>query len=286
MSNVLKSERIILIMYSKLYKKSYQIRKRFLELFTQLGYGHLTTGFSETEILITLLYKVMNFSKDNIDSEDRDRIIISKGHGSGMLFPIFEDLGILSKQEVEDMVKVGGNFSKLEGLFYPGFEFYGGSLGIGLGMASGLALGAKLNRENWLTFCVLGDAECYEGSIWESMLFAGHNRLNNLIVIVDRNYLGCSDFTENMCELEPFEAKWKSCNWDTKLVNGHSYKELLGAFQGIHSRRSSKPLCIIADTVKGRGLDYLSDVPLMHGYMPKGKEVQKAFDFLEYFTEE
>lgn len=264
--------------YKRLYNKSDKIRKRFLEIFTKLGYGHLTTAFSETEILITVLEEIMEFRSDD---RHRDRFVISKGHGAGMLFPIFEDMGIFTPEEIEEMVKVGGDFSKLKGLFYPGFEFYGGSLGMGLGMAAGLALGAKLERESWFTFCLLGDAECYEGSIWEAMLFAGHNKLNNLVAIVDRNYLGCSDFTEHMCKLEPFEDKWKSCNWDTKVVDGHSYEELITAFSGLRSRRGDKPLCIIADTVKGKGIGYLSDIPVLHGFMPSGDNVQKAMDSLE-----
>lgn len=267
--------------YEELYEKSYKMRKRFLEIFGELGYGHLTTSFSETEILIALLYKTMNFNKKNMHDRNRDRLVISKGHGAGMLFPVFEDMGILSKEEIKDMIRPGGDFTKIKNLFYPGFEFYGGSLGIGLGMAAGLALGAKLNREDWFTFCILGDAECYEGSIWEAMLFAGHNRLNNLVVVVDRNYLGCSDFTENMCELEPFEDKWKSCNWDTRVVNGHVYEELFEAFAEIRVRKTSRPLCVIADTVKGKGLSDLCNKPLMHGYMPTGNKVYEAYEKLE-----
>ena len=267
--------------FETLYLKSYQLRKRFLEIFTELGYGHLTTAFSETEILITLFYKAMNYNARNINSEDRDRLIISKGHGAGMLFPIFEDIGILDRDEIIDTVRLGGNHARIRRLFYPGFEFYGGSLGIGLGMAAGLALGAKLNRKDWLAFCLLGDAECYEGAVWEAMLFAGHNKLNNLVAIVDRNYLGCSDFTENMCGLEPFREKWESCNWETKVVDGHSYEELVQAMEGIRARKTSKPICVIAETVTGNGLDYLSNVPLMHGYMPKGDEIQKAFENLK-----
>lgn len=264
---------------NQLYEKSHQMRRRFLEIFTGLGYGHLTTAFSETEILVSLLERVMEFHKDG---SPRDRLVLSKGHGAGMLFPIFEDLGILSKEEISDMIRLGGDFSKLRELFYPGFEFYGGSLGIGLGMAAGLALGDKLNRDSRLTFCVLGDAECYEGAIWEAMLFAGHNRLNNLIAIVDRNYLGCSDFTENMCALEPFAEKWNSCNWETRSIDGHSYEEILEALSGVRCRKTSKPLCIIADTVKGKGLEYLSNIPVRHGYMPKGEDVKLAFEKLEY----
>lgn len=261
----------------ELNKKSMIARKRFVEIFSRLGYGHLTTAFSETEILIALFLEIMDYCPDDAQS---DKFVLSKGHGAGMLFPIYELAGILSEKETDDILRVGGDSSRFNRLFYPGFDFYGGSLGLGLGMAAGLALGAKMNREGWITFCLVGDAECYEGSIWEAMLFAGHNKLNNLVAIVDRNYLGCSDFTENMCGLEPFEDKWKSCNWETKVVDGHNYEELLWALSSAKQRKSAKPLCIIANTVKGKGVDYLSNVPLMHGYMPTGENAVKAMNRL------
>lgn len=264
--------------YGDWYKKSYEIKKRYLALFSQLGYGHLTTTYSETEIMIWLLEEIMNF--DGSD-EERDRLVISKGHGAGILFPILEDMGLLSEEDAMNMLMKGQDYTKFQQYYDPGFHFYGGSLGIGFGMAAGLAMGAKLNRENKMVFCLVGDAECYEGSVWEAMLFAGHNRLNNLVVIVDRNFLGCSDFTENMCKLEPFEDKWKSCNWETKVINGHFYEELASAFSGIRSRKSSQPLCIIAETVKGNGVDYASNKPLMHAFMPKGEDVQRAEQSLE-----
>lgn len=259
---------------NELSQKAYELRKRFVEIFTNIGYGHLTTAFSETEILVTLYYEIMKCSKEDWENDKNDILVLSKGHGAGMLFPIFEDLGYLSREEMEDTVRVGGDFKKLQRYFVPGFEFYGGSLGIGLGMAAGLALGKKLDRDNRMIFCLLGDAECYEGSIWEAMLFAGHNELNNLVVVVDRNYMGCSDFTENMCRLEPFEDKWRSCGWDTKVVDGHSIEELEEALRNVRSRRIRKPLCIIANTVKGKGLENVCNVPVMHGYMPKKDEIE------------
>lgn len=261
------------------YEKSYQIRRRFLEIFTNLGYGHLTTAFSETEIMIAIMEKAMRFDNNNIPI---DRFVLSKGHGAGMMFPILEDMGIFTKKDTEDIIHIGGDFTKLRQYVYPGFEFYGGSLGIGIGMAAGLALGLKQNRSDAMVFCLMGDAECYEGSVWEAMLFAAHNKLNNLVVIVDRNYLGCSDFTENMCQLEPFSNKWRSCNWETKEIDGHSYEELFAALTDVRKRQFSQPLCIIADTVKGKGLGYLSNVPLNHGFMPTGDAAETAIERLEY----
>lgn len=262
----------------ELIELSYKMRRRFLDIFTNLGFGHLTTAFSETEILITLLMEVMNYNPKDSKS---DKLYLSKGHGAGMLFPIWEEMGILMKGEIDSIVRLGGDFSKIKTLFYPGFEFYGGSLGIGMGMAAGHALGAKLNKEEYFVYCVLGDAECYEGSVWEAVVFAGHNKLNNLIVVVDRNGLGCSDFTEHMCGLEPFAEKWRDCNWEVFETNGHSYLSLINTFETIKNFNYDKPICLIANTKKGKGLKYTIDKPLMHGYMPKGEEIARAYAELD-----
>ncbi len=266
-----------------LTEKTLFIKKRFLEIFTKLGFGHTTSAFSCAEITVVLWYHIMKYNVNDPSWVDRDRFVMSKGHAAGILFPIFEDIGFMTKGEMEETIRIGGDFSKLHQLFLPGYEFYGGSLGIGLGLSAGLAYGAKMNRETWLTFTILGDAECYEGSIWEAAMFAGHNRLNNLIVIVDRNYLGITDFTENMLALEPFEDKWKSCNWDVIRINGHNLCEILDTFSGIRSRKSSKPLCIIAETIKGNSIEFMSNINLMHGVVPKGSDIERAYNDLNKY---
>lgn len=270
--------------YEELYELSYEVRERFLEIFSQLGFGHVTSAFSWTEVAISLYTNVMHYSIDTPELKDRDRLVLSKGHGAGMLFPIYEKIGMITKEQVNDAIKIGGDKSVLSKFFYPGFDFYGGSLGMGLGIASGLAMGARLNREKWITFCVLGDAECYEGSVWEAAFFAGHNELNNIVVIVDRNMLGVSDFTENMLSLEPLSEKWKACNWDVLEVDGHSYEELIPALKKVYEHRNKMPICIIANTVKGKGLEYLYNNPLMHGFVPKTDvELSKALSELKHY---
>lgn len=259
-----------------LKSKSYSYRKRFLELFTNLGFGHVTSAFSWTEIATVLFHEIMN-REDGGDFSDK--IVVSKGHGAGILFPILEDLGFFSKEEMQNTIRIGGSSEKLRKYFYPGFDFYGGSLGIGLGCATGLAKYGKITNAPWRVFCVVGDAECYEGAIWEAIIFAGFNKLDNLVLIVDRNRMGCSDFTEHMLALEPFKEKFTSFNWDVCCVDGHSIEDLYGVLSSI--KHNEKPHCIIADTKKGKGLDYLIDNPLNHGYMPKGIEISLAFKNLK-----
>ena len=270
--------------FESLYALSYQMRKRFLEIFTRLGFGHVTTAFSATEILLTLYKEVLCYQAENPNWGGRDRFVLSKGHGAGMLFPIFEEIGYLSPEQTDDMIRIGGYYEYIRSLFLPGYDFYGGSLGHGVGIAAGLALGARLNREDWYTYCLVGDAECCEGSVWEAAMFAGHQGLSNLVAIVDRNALGCSDFTERMLRMEPFAEKWSACHWDVQEVDGHTYEELVPVLKASHSPRRSRPRCIIANTIKGKGLEYLYDKPLMHGYMPnKPEDVEKAFRELQKY---
>lgn len=260
-----------------LQNKSYQYRKRFLELFTKIGFGHVTSAFSWTEIATVLFNEIM---KGN-PSTDGDKFVISKGHGAGMLFPVLEDLGYFTKDEMDKTISIGGSHEKLRQFYYPGFDFYGGSLGMGLGCACGLAKGFKLSNSTQKVFCLLGDAECYEGSIWESAFFAPFHKLDNLIVLIDRNRLGCSDFTEHMLSIESISDKWKSFNWDVCSVDGHDINAIYEALIQKTNSVDGRPHCIIANTNKGQGLDYLVDKPLMHGYMPKGDDIQKAFSNLK-----
>ena len=150
-------------------------------------------------------------------------------------------------------------------------------------MAVGLAKGDKLSSYPWKTYCIVGDAECYEGAVWEAIHFAAHHKLDNLIVIVDRNGLGCSDFTENMLRLEPFRDKWLSSGWDVYEVNGHDLKSIYDVLTLVSKSDNGKPQCIIANTKKGQGLDYTVDKPLMHGFMPHNEdEIERAFKELKY----
>ena len=272
---------------------AYRHRKRFLELFTRLGFGHVTSAFSWAEIATVLCYEIMDLPSKNVPSKYRlskssaekfyDRMVISKGHGCGIIFPILEDVGLVSKAEIEASLQVGGDKSKVNKYFYPGFDFYGGSLGIGLGMAVGLAKGAKLGNEVWKTYCVVGDAECYEGSMWEAIHFATHHRLDNLVVIVDRNGLGVSDFTESMLRLEPFAEKWTASGWNVREIDGHDVRALFESMTEAKNACDEKPQCIIAHTKKGKGLSYLVDNPLMHGYIPtNGADIERAFRELEH----
>jgi len=260
-----------------LIDKSKQLRSDMFEMCVGAGDGHVTSCLSCTEIMTILFYGgFLNHDPKNPTWDERDRFILSKAQASPILYSILADRGYFDKEEMDRFAQQDGIFGVHLQSDVPGAEISAGSLGHGFGLASGMALSAKLNRELHLTYCLLGDGELYEGQVWETAMFASHHRLNNLVAIVDRNSQCTLDFTENIVKLEPLEDKWKSFGWEVKRVDGHDLEELQGALKYVRARRSVKPLVIIADTVKGWGIDYLSYKPLWHGGTPIKDEDVKA----------
>jgi len=265
--------------------KTYQAKRKVLDMVVRAGMGHLSSAFSCAEILSILYYDAMNVDPCNPSWIQRDRLVISKNHASIMQYPILADLGFFDVPELETFLTpimnqryYLGSHAKLS---IPGVDFAGGSLGIGLGVAAGIAYAAKVDGNAYLTFCLLGDGECCEGSVWEAAMFAAHYSLDNLIAIVDRNQLAITDFTENMLALEPFAEKWQSFGWETRTCDGHNIGELLDCLQDVRNRQISRPLCIIANTVKGKGIGFIENKLNWHGAAPKQDNIDKAYAELE-----
>jgi len=261
----------------KLKQKANYIRNQVLDMCAKAGTGHVNSSFSCVEIIVALYYGgILRFDPRNPKWRDRDRFVLSKGQSSPLLYAILADLGFFPEDELNRFNQADGIFAVHLQHDVPGVEITSGSLGHGFGIAAGMALAAKMNRDLPMVFTLLGDGECYEGSIWETAMFASHNRLNNLIAIVDRNHLCATDFTENIVALEPMDEKWQACGWRAININGHSFEEILAALEGFRSRKSTQPLVIIADTRKGKGVEFMSDVPLWHSIAPKGQDAISA----------
>lgn len=265
----------------ELKMKTKQIKHKCLEMCVNAGIGHVTTAFSCAEIVAALYYRIMKIDITNPYWEDRDRFIMSKNHGSVITYPILADLGFIEKKSLTTFMQDGSNIGGHSKTCVSGVDFSGGSLGIGLGVACGLAYGARLSRKKYKTYVLVGDGECYEGSIWEAAMFAGSNKLNNLITILDRNGMACTDFTERMLTQESFKDKWKAFNWDVFEIDGHNMEEVVSTLEYAKKYKGTKPICIIAKTVKGHGIDFMSNNPLMHGVAPKGDQIAAAFEQID-----
>jgi len=262
---------------TELEKKSNYLRNQVLDMCVRAGTGHVTSSFSCVEVLVALYYgKVLRYDASNPKWEARDRFILSKGQASPLLYAILADLGYFKNSELWKFCNADGMFGVHLQNDVPGVEITTGSLGHGLGIAAGMALAAKMDRKPYMTFTLLGDGECYEGSVWEAAQFSGHHELDNLVAIVDRNWLCVTDFTENCVRLNPFDKKWESCGWNVVTVDGHSFRDILSALDGLRSSRRKKPLAIIANSIKGKGVSFMENQPLWHGIPPKGKEAKRA----------
>ena len=262
--------------------KARAIRKTMLEMCITAGKGHVTSSMSCVDIFVTLYHgAVMQVRPEEPDWPGRDRLFLSKGQASPALYTVLADRGFFPRDDLKRFAKPGGRFAVHLQKDVPGVEATAGSLGQAYGLAAGVALAAKMDRELFTVYAVLGDGECYEGSIWETAMFAAHQRLNNLVTIIDRNYLCVTDFTENLVELEPFEKKWQSFGFNVQRIDGHSYRQLQDGLSHLKSRPFSRPSVIIADTVKGKGTERLCYDPLWHGAAPQGDIARECLLELE-----
>ena len=244
-----------------LREKSKQFRLQILETIYLAGKGHFGGAFSCIDIL-TVLYcgGFVNINVDNLLDENRNRFILSKGHAAVAQYVVLQGLGLFDKAELLKM-NDGGILGEHPDHNIPGVEFDTGSLGHGLGVASGMAYAAKLGNKNYKTYVVLGDGECYEGTIWEAAQLSAHLALNNLIAIVDRNGLCIHGQTEQINRLNPFGDKWRAFGWNVVEVDGHNHRKLFDAFSAIGG---DKPTVIIANTTKGKGVSFMEDDPKWH----------------------
>jgi transketolase len=243
----------------KFNEKAWQLRKDIVDITFWSGGSHIGGAMSMVEILILLYYKYLNIDPNNPDWEERDRMLLSKGHGGVGLAALLARRGYFDFQLLKEFNKFKSPFGMhLDSLKVKGVDASTGSLGHGLPMSLGLALGARVQNKKWLTYCILGDGECNEGTIWEAAMATSHFKVTNLITFVDRNRLMIDGPTEEIMGLEPFADKWKAFGFIVKEVDGHSYTELAEAVE--YARKEKKaPVVIIANTIKGKGVDFMED---------------------------
>ncbi len=242
----------------RLEKKAHDIRNMILETTSWAGSGHIGGGLSATDILTVLYYKYLNIDVNNPDWEDRDRLIVSKGHIGIALAPIMADLGFIDKESLKTFNLTGSVLGiHLDSNKVKGIDASTGSLGHGLAMSIGMALSARIQGKDYWTYCVLGDGECDEGSVWESAMSASHFGVTNMITFVDRNHNMIDGNTEDIMRLEPFADKWRAFGFEVREINGHDIPALCAAIDEAKANKGDKPFLILCDTIKGCGIDYM-----------------------------
>lgn len=259
------------------------IRRHGLEM-THLSKGsHIGAIFSLAELMAVLYTRALNVDPANPSAPDRDRMILSKGHAGAAVYAALAERGFFPVEELKTHYQNGSRLSgHVSHKGVPGVEMSTGSLGHGLATAAGMAMGARLDGKTWRTWCVLGDGECDEGSVWEAALQAAHYGLDNLVAVVDHNRMQSLDFCENTIRLEPFAEKWRAFGWRAIEVDGHDITALTEAMeQAKAALGSGKPTVIIADTVKGKGVSFMENNILWHYRSPQGEEYEAALKELE-----
>jgi len=238
--------------------------------------GHPGGSLSEIEILVALYAHVMKHDKDDVSMLDRDRFVLSKGHGIPGLYAVMANLGYWPREDLLSLRMVDSQFQghpdrcRLKGL-----EASTGSLGQGLSIAVGYALASKLDDDAFRVYCMIGDGESQEGQIWEAALSAPKFKLDNLVCILDYNKAQIDGFVKDVMPIEPIADKWKAFGWHVICIDGHDFDAIIGAFDEAASVKG-KPTFILADTIKGKGVSFMEGLVDWHGVAPNAGQAKQA----------
>ncbi len=258
-----------------------QVRKNILRMTLHAGsYGaHIGGGLSLSEILTTLYLHTMNISPKNVCNPERDRLILSKGHGAIALYAVLKEAGFISENELFSFKQDSKNFWT-----HPrkdptiGIEFSSGSLGQGLSLAAGTALALRKQNNNAHIYVVIGDGECDEGSIWEAASFISHHQLDNITVIIDENKLQLDAPTQDIVNKDKLSERWQSFGFEVLTIDGHNIPDLVNAFS---HRSTKKPIAIIARTIKGKGVSFIENNPEWHVHPLTQQQYEQAMEELK-----
>ncbi len=260
----------------KLEQKAISLRIDILKMLNIAKSGHTGGSLSCIDILVELFYEQLKHDPKNPESSSRDRFILSKGHAAPAIYAVLADSGYFDKKELLTLRKLG---TILQG--HPdrkktrGIEVSTGSLGQGLSMGAGMALGLKMDQLRNRVYVLLGDGELQEGQVWEAAMASAHYKLDNLCAIVDRNGLQIDGAVEDIMDIEPLSDKWKSFGWNVIGVDGHNFSALRSAFN-VAREIKEKPTVIIAKTIKGKGSSIFENKVHYHGVPPSDEELKTA----------
>ncbi len=263
--------------------KANEIRIDIVSMIAEAGSGHPGGSLSCTDILTALYFGgVMKHDPANPKMEGRDRFFLAKGHAAPALYATLAHAGYFPREELATLRKLG---SRLQGhpdsSLVPGVEVSTGSLGQGLSIAAGTACGLRLSGDDARVFAVLGDGECEEGQVWEAAMFAAHERLGNLIAIVDGNGLQIDGKVCDVCDPGDLGAKFAAFGWDVVEVDGHDVGSLVETLSALKAAGGDKPHAVIARTVKGKGVSFMEDQAGWHGKAPNAEQLKTALAELQ-----
>jgi transketolase len=267
---------------SYLQTKAHWVRLTTFKIHQAAPETRVASSLSNVEILTALYYGgILNFDAKKTFWDGRDRFVISKGHGSIAMYPILADLGFFPLEELKTVCKEGSFLGGIPDPIVPGYETVNGSLGHGLGVACGMALALRVGKKSPQVFCMTGDGELHEGSMWEAIMFAAHHKLDNLNVIVDQNKKCMLDFTAKVIDLNPLSEKFKAFGFQVETCDGHDVVATQQALLSLKARHEGKPKVLLAQTVKGKGAPKLEASPMCHVVALTPQEIEDAIKRME-----
>ena len=259
-----------------------RMRIEIVKMIGAAASGHPGGSLSEVELLAALYFRVMRHNPKDSGWRDRDRFVLSKGHGCPALYAVMAEAGYIDPAILPTLRKLN---SPLQGhpdrRLLPVLEASTGSLGQGLSVGIGMALAARLDQLDYHTFVMTGDGEIQEGQNWEAAMFAPYHKLDNLTLIVDHNHQQLDGFTKDILDVDPLPAKFASFGWNAVEIDGHNFDEVIPALEKARANSSGKPTAIVANTIKGKGVSFMENNPKWHGVAPKPEEVVAAVKELE-----
>jgi transketolase len=259
-------------------KLAKEVRIQLLKMNSMANASHSGSALSMVDILSVLYSNVLKHNPNNPDNEKRDRLFLSKGHAGSALYSILGILNYFDIKDLESYSKDGSLFTTHISHKVKGVEVSSGSLGLTLSVATGVAFAAKIKNKDFKSYVILSDGELNEGSNWEPILFAPHHNLNNLTIIIDYNKIQSFGRISEIIDLHPLKEKFDSFGWKTFVVDGHNHEELFSALNS--SENNNKPKAIIANTIKGKGVDFMEDKLMWHYKSPNKEQLKEAINYI------
>jgi len=263
-------------------KLSYQQRINILKSIYYVGGGHVGGAYSIIDFLTYIYSSELKFDLDNLNDPDRDRLILSKGHACLALYWTLVEFGFFPKKILLDYGKDGSLLAgHPEAGKVPGVEISSGSLGHGPAFGLGMAYAAKLKKQKFQTYVIVGDGESNEGAVWETVLSASQLKLDNFVMVIDNNKLESLDSTDNILKVEPLTDKFEAFGFDVKSIDGHNFDEISDLFKSFLKNENGRPKCIVLNTIKGSGVSYMENDAKWHFRAPSEKEFHDGLIELE-----
>lgn len=260
----------------QLQEKAKEVRKGIIEAVYSNKSGHPGGSLSIADIMTVLYFNQMNIDEKNSKWEDRDRLVLSKGHCSPALYSCLANRGFFDVEKLKTFRNINSNLQGHPDMNkVPGVDISSGSLGQGLSCANGMAIAGKMDNKNYRVYCILGDGEIEEGQVWEAAMASNKYKLDNLCVIVDNNNLQIDGTIEEVMSSYPIDEKFKSFGFQVINIDGHNIQEIIDAFD-VAKNVKDKPTCIIAKTIKGKGVSYMENDVKWHGIAPNEEQYQLA----------